>query len=440
MKKPIRAGAGILAVAMLLGGCAANSEEPETPSAEEPAAGPIDFWYFGSTETTQPAIDRWNELNPDMPVTGTNPGSGTEYQAKLIAANKAGNPPDAAALQYQDVPSFVINGTLEDLTSYFGQYEDEFLPGAWGSVEFDDKVYALPADVSPMLMYYRKDIFKEHGVAVPTTWDEFAEAAETLKAAEPDAYITNVSPAAPNTNWIQALAGQMNSNWWSIDGDTWNVGIADEGGKQVAEYWGDLASRDLVDTMKERSPEWNAAYANGTLLTLIGATWSNTFLSGAAPDTKGSWGVAPLPQWDPENPNNAYYGGSSTTIPANADNKAGAAEFIHWLNADQEALEYRLSLAASYFTTKDSRNLAGYDTPPEFLSDVDNFWQLADESAAISTPTQWGPNALVAYTAYETYFGPAMLNDTSWVEALEAVQADTIANMEKQGFNVEPAK
>ena len=48
-----------------------------------------------------------------------------------------------------------------------------------------------------MGMLYRQDIFDKHGIAVPTTWDEFADAARKLHAADPNVYLTNLPPNEP---------------------------------------------------------------------------------------------------------------------------------------------------------------------------------------------------------------------------------------------------
>src|SRR5699024_11354164 len=51
------------------------------------------------------------------------------------------------------------------------------------------ELYALPMDSGPMAMFYNKDIFDEHDIDVPETWDQYLEAARDLQAADPDAYI-----------------------------------------------------------------------------------------------------------------------------------------------------------------------------------------------------------------------------------------------------------
>ena len=42
-----------------------------------------------------------------------------------------------------------------------------------------------------MALFYNKEVFDKHGIAVPTTWDEYLEAARKLHKADPKAYITS---------------------------------------------------------------------------------------------------------------------------------------------------------------------------------------------------------------------------------------------------------
>ena len=46
------------------------------------------------------------------------------------------------------------------------------------------RTYALPIDCNTMVMYYHKDLFREHGWSPPETWDQFLELCEAVKQAK----------------------------------------------------------------------------------------------------------------------------------------------------------------------------------------------------------------------------------------------------------------
>src|SRR5690606_19505800 len=45
-----------------------------------------------------------------------------------------------------------------------------------------EEIYAIPFVTNAVGVIYNKDIFDEQGLEVPTTWDEFIEVAEKVKA------------------------------------------------------------------------------------------------------------------------------------------------------------------------------------------------------------------------------------------------------------------
>jgi ABC-type glycerol-3-phosphate transport system substrate-binding protein len=42
-------------------------------------------------------------------------------------------------------------------------------------------------------MFYRQDLFREYGLSVPATWEEFADTARALKGRAPDKDLTTFS-------------------------------------------------------------------------------------------------------------------------------------------------------------------------------------------------------------------------------------------------------
>ena len=49
-----------------------------------------------------------------------------------------------------------------------------------GSFGFEGRAYGLPKMINYWLVFYNAHVFAEHGLEVPTTWDELMAVAETL--------------------------------------------------------------------------------------------------------------------------------------------------------------------------------------------------------------------------------------------------------------------
>lgn len=428
-------GALGVALAMALGGCAAGGASPSTSDGSA-GAGVVQLWDWSMSEDTQPILDLWEQTHPDIEIVVTNPGAGAEYQAKMIAANAANEGPDAAALLFQDLPAFISNGTASDASAELAQYKDEFVPSSWAGVEFGGATYALPSDVAPMMYWYRTDIFEKYGLTVPETWAEYREQAEKLKAADPTKSLGNYSPMSTSGNWFIALTNQAECDWWKAEGDRWRVGIDGDGCREVAEFWGGLVSDGLISTFKDRTPEWNAAIADDQIVSLVGSTWSWRSLANNAPTSEGEWAVAPIPQWTTDGDVETFYGGATYMIPSNAKNREGAREFIHWITTDPEAVALREELLGNFPTTVASRETIGELAPPAFVSNLPDFWALADQIDATGRAISYGPNVPAAYSAYETAFSKAVQEGTSFVVALDELDQAVTADMEKSGYTL----
>lgn len=102
------------------------------------------------------------------------------------------------------VKRFARNDLVLDLTSYLkddSAWADSFLPAFLNNATYDGKTYAIPFRSSIMYFVYNKEVFDEHKLEVPKTWDEFIAICDQLKK-------TDVTPIAfgNSQTWY--------SSWW----------------------------------------------------------------------------------------------------------------------------------------------------------------------------------------------------------------------------------
>ena len=98
-----------------------------------------------------------------------------------------GNPPDLMLANYNmEVARFVSRCALSDLsgTKAAGEIADTYQPLLDQYGTCPGRTSALPYSVMAASVIYNKQIFAEHHIAVPTTWDELIAACDELKAAE----------------------------------------------------------------------------------------------------------------------------------------------------------------------------------------------------------------------------------------------------------------
>ena len=81
----------------------------------------------------------------------------------------------------QEAKQFQKNGWYTDLAP-FAQNDadidlDDFFPAALLAETVDGALTGIPIVTEQEIIYYRKDLFAEHGIKVPTTMEELEEAA-----------------------------------------------------------------------------------------------------------------------------------------------------------------------------------------------------------------------------------------------------------------------
>lgn len=429
MKKrriPLASIAALGVSALLLSGCSGAAGSSDGGDVT------LDFWSWAPN--TQELVDVWNEENPDIQVKYTDAGGGKDSSAKLLTASRAGNAPDLAAVEYTTLPSLIVADVPLDITELVTDAKDAYTEGTWEQVTFDGHIFGMPQDVGPMSFLYRSDKLAEWGIPVPTTWQEFADAAKAVRAADPNAYLASLP--AGEFGFYAGVATQAGSEWWSIKDDTWTVGIADEESLAVADFFEKLVAEDLVNTDPLLTPEWNAKANSGQVLSWPSALWSPGVIEGVAPDTIGKWSMAPLPQWETGEKAVAYQGGSSVIVTKNSEHPEEAAKFATWLNASEEGANLVLTVQNGYPAAISGQEDATSSEPPALMPQQTDYYALAAEISSDTIPVTWGPNVNVAESTFTDLLNKAIADGTPWRDAFIAVQDVVVKDMVKAGFTV----
>ncbi|WP_225095939.1 ABC transporter substrate-binding protein [Streptomyces sp. CoH27] len=401
-------------------------------------SGPVSLTYWTWTPGMDKVVDLWNKgpgKKDRITVTAKKQAGGDTLITKILTAHKAKQAPDLVQAEYQALPTLVSNGALADISKQVGDVKNKFAEGVWQQTTLGtDAVYAVPQDIGPMMFYYREDLFKQYGLTVPTTWDQFAETARQLKKKAPDKALTTFS--ANDSGLFAGLAQQAGAKWWTTSGSKWKVAIDDPATQKVATFWGGLVKEGVIDNQPMYTPSWNKALDTGKQIAWVSAVWAPGTLTTAAPDTKGKWAMAPLPQWSASQDVTGSWGGSSTAVTTDSAHKDAAAKFAAWLNTDHDALD-ALAKDSGIYPASTSAQLSGaFSNPPAYFSNQADFYPKAAEIAKTTAPSAWGPNVNVAYATFNDAFGAAAKNKSDFAAALKQMQDATVADMKKQGFEV----
>jgi multiple sugar transport system substrate-binding protein len=438
MRRFTRTAGALLASVLALTACADDGASGGSDAGVcEPADGPVTLTFTSWIPGIEEVVEVWNQQNPDIQVdvqTGPNGNSGT-YQ-NFFNQLRAGNPPDLGQIEYDALPSFRVQDGLVNLAGCEAVMaaQDEFVDWTWSQVTFGeaDTVFAIPQDAGPMALFFRSDLFAANDIEVPTTWQEYAEAAEQVRAA--GGYITNFSQS--DINQFAGLAWQAGGRWFANDGEQWTVELTDPKTVEVAEYWQDLLDRDLVATVPPWTTEWDNAYNSGQVWTWVSAVWGANSIASGAPDTAGNWSVAPMPQWSEGEAAAGNWGGSSTAVFRGSAHVYEAAEFALWLNTSEEALGLLLEYANLYPATIAGAQLPGLSQGVEFYGNQRIYDVFAEASQQVLPDFVWGPTMTQTYADASDGFGAAVSGRQTLVEALASAEQSTIETLRSQAIPV----
>ncbi|WP_418275352.1 ABC transporter substrate-binding protein [Isoptericola jiangsuensis] len=437
----MRSGAAALVSAVALTGCSGGDDGATGGTAEttacEPSEGPVELSYTGWVPGMEDAVALWNEANPDVQVsysTGPSGNAGT-YQ-DFFNQLEAGEAPDLGQIEFDTLPNFRVQDGLVDIGACAGVAEagDQFIDWTWEQVTFGEEgsVYAIPQDTGPMAMFYRKDLFEQAGIDVPTTWEQYAEAAAKIR--DEGAYITHFPRT--DVNWFAGLVWQAGGQWFANDGDAWSVELTSPASTQVADYWQGMIDDGLVKDTAGFSDEWNNELNTGELWTWVSAVWGSNSISSGAPDTSGLWAVAPMPQWE-EGANAAgNWGGSSVAVFKGSEHPYEAAQFALWLNTSDEALTALNQGGGLYPATTAGLDLPALSEGLEFYGDQPVFDVFAEAAAATDPDFVWGPTMAQTYNDVADGFGAALDGDGTLADALSQGEEATVSTLRSQSIPV----
>ncbi|MCZ0985131.1 ABC transporter substrate-binding protein [Streptomyces diastatochromogenes] len=392
------ATAAVAALGLLVTACGGSGGSTGAASDGKPVTIEYWTWTLGAKST----VDAFNRTHKDIKVKFTEIPSGTEGYSKLSNAVQAGNAPDVATIEYQMVPEFASQGNLIDLTKYAGEtVKTKFPKPVQSLVTFGGRTWTVPYDVAPQLLYYRTDLFKKYGIAVPKTWDEFRTAAEKVRKQDKNVRLASFPKNDPAL--LAALAWQAGGKWFGTQGDAWKTGVNDTATKKVAAYWDGLVKDGLVQTFTGYSPEETKARAQGSTLAFLGASWSAGGMKTALPDLKGKWAAAPMPNWG--TPAVGNYGGTSYGVLKGSEHAQAAAEFITWLTTDKAGVEARLADLASPSSAlpanADMRKVAAARFDTSYFNGQDLYALASQQADTIVPGWTWGPDQMDVYTAIQ---------------------------------------
>jgi multiple sugar transport system substrate-binding protein len=314
------------------------------------------------------ALTRFNKLNPDIEVKLTALQFGDHHQALTTALATGQGLHDVEAIEIGFVGKFAEGEGLEDFNkapynvtaATKKLWVDYTVAQATSS---DSRFIAIPTDIGPGTLFYRKDILEKANVKPSelTTWEGYIEAGRKINAADKKVFLINSAAGVANI--------VMRTNLASGEGiyfDKANkVLVGPDNARFVKAFTLAKKVRDakLDAKIGEWSNEWYEGFKGGTVATQFSGAWlQGHFQNWMAPNTKGLWRVQDLPDGG-----FASWGGSFYAIPKVTKNKTDAWKFVRFMTLDrQQQLDVFRSNGA-FPALKSAWTDKAFGEPVEFL-------------------------------------------------------------------------
>ena len=264
----------------------------------------IKFASWGSQseiEIIKPILAEFERQNPDIKVDFMHiPQNYFQKIHLLFASNLA---PDVLFINNLYLPIYANAGVLEELQS--AKVEESnlstFYDKSLQSLMYNNKLYAIPRDISNLVIYYNADLFKKYNVEMPNknwTFEDFLKTAQKVTMDTNNDGKTDVwgvsfeeDPALFYLPYLMSDGGGILSD------DLKSVIIDSPDSKEGLQFYSDLRNKYHVAPTKAESASATMAqlFLQGKLAMQLSGRW---LVPKYRTDAKFEWNVINFPRGD----------------------------------------------------------------------------------------------------------------------------------------------
>lgn len=257
---------------------------------------------------------------------------GDAYSRYLTAVNSRSGADMFAGGMSWGISLGDVGGLVDLSQAYPDEYEEVLDMNNPAFVEaiigVDGAVYGIPFNQDLIVMFYMPEKLAQVGFdAPPTTWEEFGEVVDALRAAR----LGGAGFAWGHASWIgfQAILAQAGGSWYADDCSA--AAINSDEGLVALEYF-----TELYETYGFPSEEVSTgpSFATGELSITFDGEWTALGIDPSYPELAGQWAIAPLPA-GPSGSGATFIGGKMIGIFSYSANADAAWEFIKWLQTEE---------------------------------------------------------------------------------------------------------
>ena len=348
----------VIVLGVILSGCGKKNFNQE-----------IQFMTWGSStemEIIKPVIEDYNRSHSVKVKLMHVPQNYFQKLHLLFASNLA---PDVIFINNLYLKIYQDADLLEDLTSSIN--EDEYFENALRTLSVDGRVYAVPRDISSIVVFYNKDLFKKNGVKISKNWtiDDFYNVSKNLKKNEKYGFCMEFDPV-----YFENFISTENKPLFYNE----KLTINEPKSIKVMQKLANAINKENLSANKEQLTLAPCAqlYLEQKSPMFISGRWSLPKIEKSA---EFEYGILPFPKGDSELyiPLNA----SGWAVSKNSKNKTAAIDFVKYLSSD----ENMKNLTASGLITPAKKNVAKSD----YFKNSEVFIEITEKSTPNLVPDDY---------------------------------------------------
>lgn len=211
----------------------------------------IKFSSWGSQSEISfllPLIKEFERQNPDIKIEFVHiPQNYFQKLHLLYASNLA---PDIVFINNYYIPKYVKAGLLEDLTPYIKT--GDFFKKSIDCFTFDKKIYAIPRDVSNLVVYYNKKLFDKYNIAYPAKdWsiEEFIDISKQFRSKSKG----QIFGAGYETDLLFVMPFLFSNGASVLSDDGKKITLNDKKAEEIIKMYADIAYKYNAAPQKAQS-------------------------------------------------------------------------------------------------------------------------------------------------------------------------------------------
>ncbi|WP_277209636.1 ABC transporter substrate-binding protein [Isoptericola croceus] len=334
------ATAGIASLALLLGACSGDAENPGTTEGgdeemtdEEITLTVATFNDFGYTDEL---LAQYSEENPNVTIEHVKAAESGDARTNLTTKLAAGGEglADIEAIEVDWLPELMQYPTLfSDLPPVDGRWVDWKVQQATTP---EGQLIGYGTDIGPEAICYRSDLLEAAGLPSEredvaewiggegATWDSYFEAGKEYTEATGDAWFDSAGAT------FQGMVNQLDAAYEDPEsGEATDLAT----NTQVKDLYDQVLSAavedDLSAGLEQWGDDWRAGFQNDAFATMLCPSWMTGPIEENAGNVEG-WDIADVFPGGGGN-----WGGSFLTVPASGANTEAAAELADWLTSPE---------------------------------------------------------------------------------------------------------